>query len=257
MPSSSTLYIGIVDFNWRFYWHTQTEISLSSLNLRLADVGRHPFQTLIYALWLLLRCGFASLTFFEGCACSERYVARLLGVSIVCAKCMRRFHRLLPTIPLSLQLLLWLKHVVVWLNAGATKCYGGAAGLYSNASMEALCRHSSIYRRTLRWCTDTFSWPRRCGRLWHWDQARHDRLVLMLRRDQVILRALLRKFVKHKVKCESKNTKVITWQHWFVNNIMYENILFCWEWTILTWFILHVFQLLEFRGVLLTNTCYW
>jgi hypothetical protein len=47
----------------------------------LADVGRHPFHTLVYALWQLLGCGLMSSSFFVVFSHSELYVGRLLGVS--------------------------------------------------------------------------------------------------------------------------------------------------------------------------------
>lgn len=45
----------------------------------LAEVGRHPFLTLVYALWQLLGCGLTSFSLFSVCSHSELYVGRLLG----------------------------------------------------------------------------------------------------------------------------------------------------------------------------------
>ena len=61
------------------------------------EFGRHPFHGLFYAFWLLLGCAFASMAFFEGLSYSERYVARLLGVSknsnyLIRGTCMHLFH---------------------------------------------------------------------------------------------------------------------------------------------------------------------
>jgi hypothetical protein len=60
----------------------------------------------------------------------------------------------------------------------------------------------------------------------------------------VIPHALLWEFSKQNfmVKRQSRSTKVIAWQHLFVNNIIYESMLFCWEWIILKWLIWHVFN---------------
>jgi hypothetical protein len=67
---------------------------------------------------------------------------------------------------------------------------------------------------------------------------------------------LLREFFKQnfKVKCESGNSRVIAWQHSFVNNIIYESMLFLLR--VNHSKMIDVFQLREFRGVLLANICY-
>jgi hypothetical protein len=57
-----------------------------------------------------------------------------------------------------------------------------------------------------------------------------------------------------KVKCESRNTKEITWRYSSIKNIIYESMLILLrERAILKRLILHVFQLREFYDVLLAK----
>lgn len=95
----------------------------------LADVGRHPFQTLVHALWQLLGCGLMSLSFFSVCSHSELYVARLLG------------ERRNATIaqPDSVPLQLWRCYVgkaafLVGLCTGALRLLAGLAGVVGSGT---------------------------------------------------------------------------------------------------------------------------
>uniref|UniRef100_A0A8R7R0J9 Uncharacterized protein n=1 Tax=Triticum urartu TaxID=4572 RepID=A0A8R7R0J9_TRIUA len=81
----------------------------------LADFGRHPFHTLVCALWQLLGCGLVSFVLFQ---C-------LFTFGVV--RCQ-----------------------VAW---GATKCNSRSAGLCSSGTMEVLCRQGSVSCGTLHWCT--------------------------------------------------------------------------------------------------------
>ncbi|KAL6650699.1 hypothetical protein ACP70R_009624 [Stipagrostis hirtigluma subsp. patula] len=45
----------------------------------LADVGKYPIHTLVYALWVLLGSAVLSVVFFQYCAHSKQYFVRLLG----------------------------------------------------------------------------------------------------------------------------------------------------------------------------------
>jgi hypothetical protein len=59
----------------------------------------------------------------------------------------------------------------------------------------------------------------------------------------VILYVLLQKFLEQNIylNCERRNIKVVAGQHCFVDNIIYEKKLFCWQRTALKWLILYVF----------------
>uniref|UniRef100_A0A3B6RG32 Translocon Sec61/SecY plug domain-containing protein n=1 Tax=Triticum aestivum TaxID=4565 RepID=A0A3B6RG32_WHEAT len=95
----------------------------------LADFGRHPFHTLVCALWQLLGCGLVSLSFFSVCSRSELYVARLLGE--------RR--NATAAQPDSVPLELWRCYVgkaafLVGLCIGALKLLAGLAGVVGSGT---------------------------------------------------------------------------------------------------------------------------
>ncbi|XP_037467947.1 protein transport protein Sec61 subunit alpha-like [Triticum dicoccoides] len=95
----------------------------------LADVGRHPFHTLVCALWQLLGCGLVSLSFFSVCSHSELYVGRLLGG--------RR--NATTAQPDSVPLLLWRCYVgkaafLVGLCIGALRLLAGLAGVVGSGT---------------------------------------------------------------------------------------------------------------------------
>ncbi|KAM3208841.1 hypothetical protein ACQJBY_063498 [Aegilops geniculata] len=95
----------------------------------LAEVGRHPFHTLVYALWQFLGCGLMSLSFFSVCSHSELYVGRLLGErrNVTVAQ------------PDSVPLELWRCYVgkaafLVGLCIGALKLLAGLAGVVGSGT---------------------------------------------------------------------------------------------------------------------------